>query len=430
MEKYLLMLRIATIALAFFAFIWCAAEDGGLLMELLWIVCWGFATVVAGHQQWKKLPGFAHRIQVRNWAAIGRWSLAAMLTTGYGLLYWFPKAVEPLLPAVNDLSIFFRDQPGDRWWLYGVAYTLVVLSSGVVVFIRYRHDAYQRRRTLVVAASQLVFAFLLPAVLQGWDAEHAALHRDWKLFWPLDHEFFSPSRLDAMRSGGAIGRIYFLLGAMLFFVVAPVATYFWGKRWYCSWICGCGGLAETAGDAFRTLSINTPRSWRWERWLIYPILVWITASTVVVLYGYLAGVDSIGGIPIYATFTRPYAFAVGALFSGVIGVGFYPLLGNRIWCRFGCPLAAYMGIVQRFASRFKVSTQAGGCISCGACTLHCEMGIDVRAYAVQGKDVHRSACVGCGICAEVCPRDVIRLESIAGKREWRIELEFSTEVQN
>jgi polyferredoxin len=28
------------------------------------------------------------------------------------------------------------------------------------------------------------------------------------------------------------------------------------KRWYCSWVCGCGGLAETAGDSYRHLSVR------------------------------------------------------------------------------------------------------------------------------------------------------------------------------
>jgi hypothetical protein len=34
---------------------------------------------------------------------------------------------------------------------------------------------------------------------------------------------------------------------------------------------------------------------------------------------------------------------LGAAFSGVVGVGFYPIMGNRVWCRFGCPMAAILG---------------------------------------------------------------------------------------
>ena len=141
----------------------------------------------------------------------------------------------------------------------------------------------------------------------------------------------------------------------------------------------------------------------------------MTAAT---LYGYFAGTDSIFGLSIYEYFKKPYGFLIGAMFSGVIGVGFYPLLGNRVWCRFGCPLAGYMGIIQRFKSRFRITTNGGQCISCGNCSTYCEQGIDVRAYAQKGQNIVRASCVGCGICSAVCPRGVLKLEN--GPEKGRI----------
>jgi polyferredoxin len=85
-------------------------------------------------------------------------------------------------------------------------------------------------------------------------------------------------------------------------------------------------------------------------------------------------------------------------------------MGNRTWCRFGCPLAAYLGIIQRFKSRFRITTNGGQCISCGNCSTYCEMGIDVRWYAQRGQNIVRSSCVGCGVCSSVCPRGVLNLE--------------------
>jgi ferredoxin len=82
-----------------------------------------------------------------------------------------------------------------------------------------------------------------------------------------------------------------------------------------------------------------------------------------------------------------------------------------VWCRFGCPQAAILGLVQRVRSRFRITTNGGQCMSCGNCSTYCEMGIDVRAYAQQGRDVVRASCVGCGICSAVCPRGVLRLEN-------------------
>ena len=73
-----------------------------------------------------------------------------------------------------------------------------------------------------------------------------------------------------------------------------------------------------------------------------------------------------------------YGFAIGAMFSGVLGVGLYPLMGTRVWCRFGCPMAALLGLVQKFG-RFRITVKKDMCISCGNCSTYCEMGIDVRA---------------------------------------------------
>src|SRR4029450_12100825 len=78
-------------------------------------------------------------------------------------------------------------------------------------------------------------------------------------------------------------------------------------------------------------------------------------------------------------------------------------MGTRVWCRFGCPMAALLGLIQKFG-RFRITVKKDMCIACGNCSTYCEMGIDVRAYAQANQDVKRAACVGCGMCAHVCPR--------------------------
>ena len=139
--------------------------------------------------------------------------------------------------------------------------------------------------------------------------------------------------------------------------------------------------------------------------------------TVVTIGAYINGGDTFLGIKTYSL-TSIYGFLIGSVFSGVIGTGFYPVLGNRSWCRFGCPLAAYMGLVQKFKSRFRITTNGGQCISCGNCSTYCEQGIDVRWYAQRGQNIVRSSCVGCGVCSAVCPRGVLNLEN--GPEEGRI----------
>jgi len=129
----------------------------------------------------------------------------------------------------------------------------------------------------------------------------------------------------------------------------------------------------------------------------------------------LIGIHFIFGNSIFIfnpeTIRSTYAFLIGSIFSGVIGTGFYPIFGNRVWCRFGCPMAAILGLQQRLFSRFRITTNGGQCISCGNCSTYCEMGIDVRAYAQKGENIVRASCVGCGICSSVCPRGVLKLEN-------------------
>lgn len=348
------------------------------------------------------------------------WIVGIILTGFYVLLYWYPQFLglgqdgaenTGIVALFNPLSKFFSGQSASQWFVYGTLYTVAILALGVKFILKYRHNRYQLIRTISVIIAQLFFAYLIPEILNGLNTEDAYFNKDIKYFWPLNYSFFEPWSLQAMSQSGALGRFYLVVGIAMFTLVTPFLSYFLGKRWYCSWVCGCGGLAETAGDPFRHLSSKKLSAWKLERWLIHGVLVFVVIMTVAVLYGYFSGTGKFLGLDSYNYFSKPYGFLIGAIFSGIIGVGFYPILGNRVWCRFGCPLAAYLGIFQRFKSRFRITTNGGQCISCGNCSTYCEQGIDVRAYAQRGQNIVRSSCVGCGICSAVCPRGVLKLEN-------------------
>jgi ferredoxin-type protein NapH len=226
----------------------------------------------------------------------------------------------------------------------------------------------------------------------------------------LDYDFFFDFELNKLIASGQVGIFMLVWGITLALIGVPIFTYFFGKRWYCSWVCGCGGLAETLGDPFRQLSDKSLRAWNIEQGTIYSVLVFAVIMTIGVLYTYFTGASTVLGINTFSM-REVYGAVIGAGFAGVVGTGFYPFMGNRVWCRFGCPLAAYMGIVQRFKSRFRITTNGGQCISCGNCSTYCEMGIDVRSYAQKGENIVRASCVGCGVCAAVCPRGVLKLEN-------------------
>ncbi|MCB0844344.1 MAG: 4Fe-4S binding protein, partial [Bacteroidetes bacterium] len=293
----------------------------------------------------------------------------------------------------------------DRWFMYGFLYTIAIIVMGIRMFTKYRHSKYHLIRTSSVMFFQLAFAFIIPQILYNLRLPSM----DLKNMWPLDYSFFFDYRLDEFTST-QIGVWMMVWGIALFVLGVPIITYFYGKRWYCSWVCGCGGLAETLGDPYRQLSSKKLIAWQIERYLIHGVLVFAVVMTIAVLYTYFTSSSNFLGINSY-TIRWIYGLLIGGIFAGVVGTGFYPLMGNRVWCRFGCPLAAYLGLVQRFKSRFRITTNGGQCISCGNCSTYCEMGIDVRWYAQRGQNIVRSSCVGCGVCAAVCPRGVLALEN-------------------
>lgn len=346
---------------------------------------------------------YHHPMNNRGWQGI---LLGAFLIAFYVVLYFYPVWFSEwiIISDVAAKSLFGRE--AGRWFLYGLIYTLAIAVMGIRFLTKYRHNRYQQYRTWSVIFFQLVFAFTLPQILYALNLPEV----DLKNIWPLDYSFFFDYRVDNYVESGAMGISMLIWGIALIVLGVPLFTYFFGKRWYCSWVCGCGGLAETAGDPFRQLSDKRLIAWQIERWLVHGVLVFAVVMTVWVLYTTLSDTGRFFGLSSYKM-REIYGFAIGSVFAGVVGTGFYPFMGNRVWCRFGCPLAAYLGLFQRFKSRFRITTNGGQCISCGNCSTYCEMGIDVRWYAQRGQNIIRSSCVGCGICAAVCPRGVLKLEN-------------------
>ncbi|MFT5286612.1 MAG: ferredoxin-type protein NapH [Planctomycetota bacterium] len=339
------------------------------------------------------------------------WIAGIAMTAFYVVIYWYPhllgevpgEAPTGLVRVVDPLAILMTGAPASRWFLYGVIYTFAIAVFGVRMWMKYRHNRYHQVRTLSVTFAQGLLAWILPNLLVKFQKPYMEFNG----IFPLKQDYLTPSYVDYFLGAGGVGMFLLVWALALTFVATPVLTYYFGKRWYCSWICGCGGLAETLGDPFRQLSSKSTRSWKIERYLIHSVLVLVLVMTVAVWgtsnwnwFGSFSG-----------SLKEWYGFYIGAVFSGVVGVGFYPLLGNRVWCRFGCPQAAILGLIQRVFSRFRITTNGGQCMSCGNCSTYCEMGIDVRAYAQRGENIVRASCVGCGVCAAVCPRGVLKLEN-------------------
>jgi len=308
----------------------------------------------------------------------------------------------------------FFDRPWAFW--YTILYTGLMTVFGIQALRRWglqKKDKLQIWRFASLISFQWIFFFIVPEFLFQWAVKYQwvgeTLANDpqfadqaWRSYglvyaWPLFfYTFFYDPHI-----------VWVVWGLFLTFVLIPIFVIFNGKR-YCSWICGCGGLAETFGDRWRHLAAKGKTSVRWE-WMSLAILLLAVAVTVVMLLKDMVTLfrgPADWGIHAYRVY-------VDVWLVGILPVTLYPFLGGKVWCRYWCPLAKMMGMLSKLyvkigISRFHIVPN-DKCIGCNECSRNCQVGIDVMQYALKQEvlDNSTSSCIGCGICVSVCPMDTL-----------------------
>jgi polyferredoxin len=237
------------------------------------------------------------------------------------------------------------------------------------------------------------------------------------LFWPLSCWQFGTSTFWTIFP-------FIQTGLFLYWIVKE-----YGKGAYCGWICSCGGMAETLGDEYRSLAPHGPKAKSLEN-LGQFVLAF---AFVVTALSYMSHQEILPKGVWLDTLKGSYKFSIDVFFAGVLGLGVYFFMGGRVWCRFGCPLAALMHIYTRF-SKYRILSEKKSCISCNICTKVCHMGIDVMNYANKGIPMNDVECVRCSTCVTSCPMEVLSFEKMMesdpdnkarpsvpdyGKDDWR-----------
>lgn len=416
---------------------------------------------------------------------------------GPSSLGWVHDALRVPVPWLPTVDGSVRVLDAGFWGT--CLYSLAILAAGLAAIRRYRSPA-QTRRYLSLIGFQWVFLFGVPELVAPALTSAASQLYTVSVPWPLS--IHSLAKTPDVPAAG----LWIALGAFVSFVAVPTYVRFQGER-FCSWMCGCGGLAETVGDRFRwlaprgdgaraaegggllVLALAVPvtllilgDAWQlvgWQQFLDAEVRVeegvarvsptageaapgdlrvaeaLVDDGVLVLLLdklehdgtwrraGWTSSIEagdrtvyadkveeghyrlSLAGIPpgvlrikaeqsslssARAFATGWYGLMVDFWLASFLGVALYPLLGNRIWCRFFCPLRAYMELLSRRFGRLAIVADER-CISCGECTTWCQMGIDVQGFAQDRLvlDNANSACIQCGICVEVCPMDVLTL---------------------
>ena len=320
----------------------------------------------------------------------------------------------------------------DPTYWYSLLYSATILIFGARR-VYTKRTRYIRWQVASLVVFQVFFLFLLPfhlfdpLIKANFGADSYVMKEifpsgKWScfglvLFWPLNMNDFGTSSF------------WTWFPFVQTFGILWLIVWQFGKGAYCGWICSCGGMAETLGDEYRTAAPHGPTPKRMEN--IGQIV--LASAVIITAFGYWAnhyGHPS----PWLDTAKGAYKLGIDVFFAGVLGLGVYFFLSGRIWCRYGCPLAAIMHIQSRF-SKYRIFSEKKKCISCNICTKVCHMGIDVMNYANKGIPMNDAECVRCSACVQSCPTETLSFGKIKdmsdagnkgrmdapdyGKADWR-----------
>ncbi len=323
---------------------------------------------------------------------------------GLHALFGFLFAPFASLMSAEALADIAGDKGYQQGFAYSAIYTLVMIVFGSMAMVRWRGIArdprYQTYRYISLIGFQVVFFFGVNLVgVQALTVKYA--WRAWGLYQPFPLFF---NTFFWWYPGDPVHIVRFFIGAGLLgtFAVIPLLARNHGKR-FCTWVCGCGGLAETLGDRWRHLAPKGERSRAWEFQAVAVFLASVIVGLVIV------GAYGTDGNNVW---WRAYSYIVDFWLVAVIPIALYPFFGGKVWCRYWCPLAAYNGLLAKWYGRLRITSNQK-CITCAECSKYCQVGVDVMAFAKNEApfDNSNSACIQCGICIDVCPMDVLAFES-------------------
>ena len=284
----------------------------------------------------------------------------------------------------------------------------------------------QNIRRIVQGLFLLLFLFLL---IQTESKGNDELGYPVRLFLDFDPLIFVTTVLSAH----AVAKAFALS------IITIIATILFG-RVFCGWVCPLGTLNNLIGSIRKTAESHQGRDWYRVK---YYILIGILGSALFTLqpvgimdplsllirsfsvslypafnYGVRAAFDTIYAAnpfnmatvsePVYTvlkksvlSFDRSFymqSIFIGALFSVVLGLN---LIEKRFWCKYLCPLGAFLGLLSRFS--FLQRSVSEDCTECGACGSVCQG----NAAPDQKRKWKDTECLYCWNCDDVCPQNAV-----------------------
>lgn len=199
----------------------------------------------------------------------------------------------------------------------------------------------------------------------------------------------------------------FMLDPCIFlgWIMILSTIFIWGKALFCGWICPFGALQELLfkirsiiirNDTSLEFSLKITNKLRYLRYIIFLSLLLVSFKSLH-LAEILSEVEPFKTTWILGIKNRPLLISIYTISLLIIG-----LITYRFFCRFICPLGAFLSLLSIFTI-FKIKRR-GTCSVCQICRKSCNS----RAIQNSG-DIDSKECFGCFTCVnnmhnkELCP---------------------------
>ena len=178
-------------------------------------------------------------------------------------------------------------------------------------------------------------------------------------------------------------------------------------RAFCGWMCPIGTLQDMLAGWAQRLSGGgkhqirgkrskakfpmelSPEVDKWARYLKYLVLLVVLIASVWTVYPPLRDI-----CPARALFS--FELGEPLLVSVLITFIITSLLIKRFWCKYLCPLGAFLAITNKFAP-LRVTIDKNSCTGCARCEAECP--VDIPAIPENMRNLE---CVQCLECVETC----------------------------
>ncbi len=188
-------------------------------------------------------------------------------------------------------------------------------------------------------------------------------------------------------------------------LIGGLAVALLAGRAFCGWLCPVGGVQDWLAQWARRLS-GEKRHIRGKRsrarlplmvpaaldsrlrYLKYGILGLVLLASLAAVYPPLHSF-----CPARALFSLRLTPLLTAVLLTFIVTS---VLVERFWCKYLCPLGAFLSLYNRFAP-LRVRINAARCTQCGRCETECPMGL-----ALVDEDMRSPECIQCLECVETC----------------------------